>query len=158
MTTVSIPFKAPSPIGPLWVTLSETSVMRLGFGKVRGARVPKGFGGLWKRIDAQLREYFAGERRDFDLPLDPPGGTSFQRAVWDALREIPYGQVISYGDLAAWAGRPKAGRAAGSACGANPIAVLIPCHRVVARGGLGGYGGGLDAKRFLLDLERGAPE
>jgi methylated-DNA-[protein]-cysteine S-methyltransferase len=158
MTTLSVPIKAPSTIGPLWVTLSETSVLRLGFGKVRGGKITKGFEPLWKKVQAQLLEYFAGERRDFDLPLDPPGGTPFQRAIWEALREIPYGQVISYGDLAAWAGRQKAGRAAGSACGANPIAVLVPCHRVVARGGLGGYGGGLEAKRFLLDLERGAPE
>jgi methylated-DNA-[protein]-cysteine S-methyltransferase len=105
---------------------------------------------------AQLRAYFAGELRDFDLPL-APRGTDFQRRVWSALREIPYGQTIAYAELAAAVGRPRAARAVGAANGRNPIAVVIPCHRVIGSGGaLTGYGGGLARKRLLLDLEAGS--
>jgi methylated-DNA-[protein]-cysteine S-methyltransferase len=104
---------------------------------------------------AQLRSYFAGELRYFDLPLAPPG-TPFQRDVWAALREIPYGETISYAELAAAVGRPGSARAVGAANGRNPIAVVIPCHRVIgASGALTGYGGGLERKRLLLDLESG---
>jgi len=103
---------------------------------------------------AQLAEYFAGARRSFDLRLDPRG-TPFQRAVWDAVAAIPYGETRSYGELARALGRPAAARAVGAANGANPLAPIIPCHRVVgADGGLTGYGGGLAMKRHLLDLER----
>jgi methylated-DNA-[protein]-cysteine S-methyltransferase len=103
----------------------------------------------------QLRAYFAGELREFDLPLAPQG-TPFQREVWDALREIPYGGTISYAELAAAVGRPDAARAVGAANGRNPIAIVIPCHRVIgASGALTGYGGGLRRKRLLLDLEAG---
>jgi methylated-DNA-[protein]-cysteine S-methyltransferase len=116
----------------------------------------------WKRDRGALREpaeqleaYLAGELRDFDLPLAPQG-TPFQREVWSALRKIPYGSTISYGELAAAVGRPHAARAVGAANGRNPIAVVIPCHRVIgASGGLTGYGGGLGRKRLLLDLEAG---
>jgi methylated-DNA-[protein]-cysteine S-methyltransferase len=103
----------------------------------------------------QLRAYFAGELREFDLPL-APHGTPFQREVWAALREIPYGRTISYAELAAAVGRPGAARAVGAANGCNPIAIVIPCHRVIgAAGALTGYGGGLSRKRLLLDLEAG---
>jgi methylated-DNA-[protein]-cysteine S-methyltransferase len=103
----------------------------------------------------QLLAYFAGERREFDLPL-APHGTPFQQEVWAALREIPYGQTISYAELAVAVGRPDAVRAVGAANGHNPIAVVIPCHRVIgASGALTGYGGGLGRKRLLLDLEAG---
>jgi len=103
----------------------------------------------------QLRAYFAGELREFDLPLAPEG-TPFQREVWSALREIPYGTTISYAELAAAVGRPHAARAVGAANGRNPVAVVIPCHRVIgASGALTGYGGGLARKRLLLDLESG---
>jgi methylated-DNA-[protein]-cysteine S-methyltransferase len=103
----------------------------------------------------QLRAYFAGELREFDLPL-APHGTPFQRQVWDALREIPYGSTMSYAGLAAAVGRPDAARAVGAANGRNPIAIVIPCHRVIgASGALTGYGGGLGRKRLLLDLEAG---
>lgn len=102
----------------------------------------------------QLREYFAGRRKDFDLPLDP-AGTAFQRTVWKRLQEIPYGETISYGELARRVGNPKASRAVGSANGKNPIPIVIPCHRVIASGGkLGGFGGGLPTKEALLALER----
>jgi len=105
----------------------------------------------------QLGEYFRGDRRAFDLPLDL-AGTPFQRSVWNALLEIPYGRVISYGELARRLGKPRAVRAVGAANGANKICVIVPCHRVVgADGGLVGYGGGLSAKRELLALERGTP-
>ena len=103
--------------------------------------------------ERQLREYLAGERKVFDLPLDPVG-TSFQRQVWDALYEIPYGEVTSYGAIARQLGDVKLSRAVGAANGANPIAVILPCHRVIgADGSLTGYGGGLPLKRRLLELE-----
>ena len=104
----------------------------------------------------QLGEYFAGERRAFDLPL-AMGGTPFQCEVWEQLRAIPYGETISYGELARRVGRPDAMRAVGAANGRNPIAVIVPCHRVIgADGSLTGYGGGLERKRALLELEAGA--
>ena len=105
-------------------------------------------------VRRQLEEYFAGGRRTFDVVLAPPG-TAFQQRVWDELQRIDYGQTISYAELAARIGRPTAIRAAGAANGANPISILIPCHRVIGSdGSLTGYGGGLEAKRALLDLER----
>jgi methylated-DNA-[protein]-cysteine S-methyltransferase len=101
----------------------------------------------------QLREYFAGKRAEFDLPL-APAGTAFQQTVWRQLQEIPYGETISYGELARRVGNPKASRAVGSANGANPLAIVIPCHRVIAGDGtLGGFGGGLPTKQILLALE-----
>ncbi|WP_244410267.1 methylated-DNA--[protein]-cysteine S-methyltransferase [Streptomyces albofaciens] len=103
----------------------------------------------------QLHAYFDGALTDFDLPLAPQG-TPFQRRVWDALREIPYGATLSYGQLAERLGKPSAARAVGLANGKNPIGIIIPCHRVIgASGSLTGYGGGLDRKRRLLDFERG---
>jgi len=101
----------------------------------------------------ELDEYFGGKRRSFDQPLELEG-TDFQRAVWNELRTIHYGEVISYGQIAERLGKPGASRAVGSANGANPVPVLVPCHRVIAAGGgLGGYSGGLDKKRTLLELE-----
>lgn len=102
---------------------------------------------------AQLAAYFAGERTAFDLPLAPQG-TPFQRRVWQALREVPYGTTTSYGELARRIGRPGAVRAVGLANGRNPLPIVVPCHRVIgADGSLTGYGGGLDRKRYLLGLE-----
>ena len=104
---------------------------------------------------AQLAAYFRGELTEFDLPLTLHG-TGFQRRVWAALRTIPYGETVSYGWLATELGQPTASRAVGLANGKNPIGVIVPCHRVVgSTGGLTGYGGGLERKRWLLDLERG---
>ncbi len=106
----------------------------------------------------QLEAYFAGERRDFDLPL-APAGTDFDHAVWDLLRAIPYGETRSYGELARALGRPERVRAVGRANGRNPLAIVVPCHRVIgADGSLVGYGGGLERKRALLALERAARE
>ena len=104
----------------------------------------------------QLRAYFACELREFDIPL-APAGTAFQRQVWAAVAAIPYGSTASYLEIATAVGRPSACRAVGAANGRNPLPVIVPCHRVVgATGGLTGYGGGLDRKRSLLDLEAAA--
>jgi AraC family transcriptional regulator of adaptative response/methylated-DNA-[protein]-cysteine methyltransferase len=112
---------------------------------------------LFDRLRAQLDEYFAGERRAFDLPLAYPG-SAFQQQVWDALLRIPYGETRSYAELARELGVPGAARAVGRANGANRIAIVIPCHRVVAAdGGLGGYGGGLWRKLRLLETEGAVP-
>jgi methylated-DNA-[protein]-cysteine S-methyltransferase len=105
-------------------------------------------------VRGQLEEYFAGERRNFDVRLAPEG-TEFQRRVWSELVKIPYGQTISYGELASRVGNPNAARAVGAANGRNPISIIIPCHRVVGSSGrLTGYGGGLPVKVGLLELER----
>lgn len=100
-----------------------------------------------------LDDFFAGREPDPDLVLDL-GGTPFQRAVWAALRRVPRGRIVTYGELAALAGRPAAARAVGAACGANPVPLIVPCHRVLAAGGgIGGFGGGLELKRALLERE-----
>jgi methylated-DNA-[protein]-cysteine S-methyltransferase len=105
-----------------------------------------------KEAAMQLEEYFAGERTEFDLRMELDG-TPFQREVWAELSRIPYGETISYGELARRVGRPKGPRAVGQANGRNPIAIIVPCHRVLAGNGIGGYGGGLTCKRTLLALE-----
>lgn len=114
----------------------------------------------WKKVSAskseavlQLNEYFSGKRKDFKLPL-APAGTDFQQKVWKALMDIPYGTTTSYGELAKRIGRPKASRAVGAANGQNPVAIVIPCHRVIGSNGkLTGYAGGLHRKEALLNLE-----
>jgi O-6-methylguanine DNA methyltransferase len=104
----------------------------------------------------QLNAYFAGDRTTFDIDLSM-AGTPFQQRVWNALRDIPYGQTVSYGELADTLGQPSASRAVGLANGKNPVGIIVPCHRVVgADGSLTGYGGGLERKRWLLDFEGGA--
>lgn len=108
---------------------------------------------IWE-CKKQLDEYFAGERKAFDLPLAPKG-TAFQQEVWKALQEIPYGETGTYGEIAAAIGNPKAARAVGMANNKNPIGIIIPCHRVVgANGKLVGYAGGMEKKAFLLELEQ----
>ena len=109
---------------------------------------------LLQEAEEQLNEYFAGARREFDLPLVPKG-TPFQKAVWAEMNKIPYGETRTYGQLAAAIGRPKAARAVGAACNRNPIAILQPCHRVVgADSSLTGYAYGVEMKQYLLELER----
>jgi methylated-DNA-[protein]-cysteine S-methyltransferase len=109
--------------------------------------------GTFADVRRQLAEYFGGDRITFDVPL-AAAGTPFQRAVWRGLRGIPYGETISYGELARRIGRPSAVRAVGLANGRNPISVIVPCHRVIgADGTLTGYGGGIERKRLLLELE-----
>ena len=105
------------------------------------------------RAVKELREYLAGQRRRFSVTLAKTSATEFQRSVWSTLQEIPYGSVMTYGEVAAATGHPGAHRAVGNANHANPVPVLVPCHRVVASNGLGGYGGGDEVKRFLLELE-----
>jgi methylated-DNA-[protein]-cysteine S-methyltransferase len=148
-----------SPIGEL-LLLGERGVLH-GLYMQDGLRPTRVRPDWVRRDDAfadvrtQLREYFAGERTTFDLRLHMDGG-AFQRTVWHALTEIPYGETISYGELARRIGRPDLARAVGTANGQNPIAVIVPCHRVIgANGKLVGYGGGLDNKRRLLELEQG---
>lgn len=103
-----------------------------------------------------MKEYFAGKRREFDVPLAPEG-TCFQTAVWDAIASVEYGATITYAELARRAGRPESVRAAGTATGRNPITIIIPCHRIIGSdGSLTGYAGGLERKRELQDLESGA--
>lgn len=110
---------------------------------------------LLRAAREELLSYFSGERRDFDLPL-APAGTDFQRAVWEALKAIPYSETRTYGEIAAAVGRPKAVRAVGQANHVNPLPIFLPCHRVVGKNGaLTGYAGGLDLKRALLALESG---
>lgn len=106
-----------------------------------------------QQASRELAEYFAGKRRRFDTPL-APAGTPFQRAVWNAIATVPYGETITYGELARRAGCPGSARAAGAATGRNPLTIFIPCHRILdSRGTLNGYAGGLDRKRALLTLE-----
>lgn len=159
LTTDRVHTTVLSPIGPL--TLVATDGVLSGLYMDAQRHLPDGasFGprdhGPFGEVEQQLAEYFAGDRTDFDLRLRLEG-TAFQRQVWAALREVPYGQTWSYGQLAAHIGSPGASRAVGLANGRNPIAVIVPCHRVVgADGKLTGYGGGLERKQQLLDLERG---
>ena len=149
----------PSPIGQLLLTGDRDTLTGLYFSTGNKAR---GADPEWERYDEpfrrarkQLDEYFAGDRKVFDLSLDPPG-TEFQRSVLDALLRIPYGETKTYADIANEIGNPKAVRAVGGANGNNPIAVIIPCHRVIGKdGSLTGFGGGLETKRKLLELEMG---
>ena len=143
-----------SPVGPLTITAEDGAIAAIEFG---GGGGPRPNAGVLAEAARQLTEYFAGERREFALPLAPQG-TPFRLCVWDAMRAIPYGQTLSYGDLAREL--DSAPRAIGGACGANPIPLVIPCHRVVGVGGtLGGFSGGAgcDTKRQLLALERALP-
>ena len=111
--------------------------------------------GPFASVQRQLSEYFEGRRDTFDVPL-VMDGSPFERSVWRALQEIPYGETVSYGEIARRVGQPSAARAVGLANGRNPIAVIVPCHRVIgADGTLTGYGGGLERKRVLLELESG---
>lgn len=154
-----------SPIGPLLVAATQRGLIRVAFGSERrddvlehlAARVSPRVVEAPARLDEvrrELEQYFDGGRREFELALDWRLSRGFRHDVLRKLVEVPYGQTASYAEIAAEAGRPRAYRAAGSACGSNPIPVVVPCHRVVRSGGaLGGYGGGLDVKRYLLRLE-----
>lgn len=146
-----------SPIGRLLLVGDERTLR--GLYMLDGPRPPAldpGWtedAGPFAAVTTQLHEYFAGERTDFDVDVELVG-TPFQRRVWSALRRIPYGQTISYGELALRIDQPSAVRAVGLANGRNPVSVIVPCHRVIgANGTLTGYGGGVERKRLLLDLE-----
>jgi methylated-DNA-[protein]-cysteine S-methyltransferase len=147
-----------SPVGRLLLAGDDDKLKVIGFSSGNKAR---GAAADWERFDEpfravkkQLEQYFAGERHQFELDL-APDATPFQSQVLEALQQIPYGETCSYQDVAVSVGNPKAVRAVGGANGNNPIPIVIPCHRVVGSdGSLTGFGGGLDNKRFLLDLER----
>ncbi|MGH2903359.1 MAG: methylated-DNA--[protein]-cysteine S-methyltransferase [Solirubrobacteraceae bacterium] len=148
-----------SPIGELLLVGDGVTLSGL---YMQDGRKPRPIATTWTEsaapfaeVTAQLREYFAGERTTFEVQLAPPGAP-FELEVWRALREIPYGETVSYGEIARRVGQPTAARAVGTANGRNPIAVIVPCHRVIgADGSLTGYGGGLERKRLLLELEQG---
>lgn len=147
-----------SPVGPLLLAASDAGLRTIEFD---ASQHPVQRGDDWQPGDhpllaataTQLREYFDGTRRAFDLPLAPEG-TDFQQRVWQTLATIPYGQTISYAELASRVGKPSASRAVGAANGRNPLPIVLPCHRVIGtNGSLTGFGGGLPVKRFLLELE-----
>ena len=141
------------PQGRMTIVDSGGAVVRIGFGvlDVEGSALSPT--ALTNEAATQLMEYFAGKRRTFSLPLAPKG-TPFQKEVWQALSSIPYGQTLSYADIAAQVGRPKAFRAVGMANNRNPIPIVIPCHRVVGSSGdMVGYAYGTKIKRYLLELE-----
>ncbi|WP_457098063.1 methylated-DNA--[protein]-cysteine S-methyltransferase [Lysobacter sp. P5_B9] len=151
-----------SPVGPLLIAGNDAGLQLIEF---HAPRHPMARGDGWREGDhavlrqaqAQLAEYFAGQRRDFDLPLAPQG-TGFQREVWWEIANIPFGGTISYAELALRVGRPTATRAVGAANGRNPLPIVLPCHRVIgADGSLTGFGGGLPTKQFLLQLEGALP-
>lgn len=149
-----------SPIGPLTLVEEDGALAGVYMTEQRHLPKPARLGGsdnaVLPAVREQLDAYFARDLRDFDVPL-APGGTPFQARVWAALREVPYGSTCTYADLAAAIGRPTAVRAVGAANGRNPISIVVPCHRVIgANGSLTGYGGGLERKRLLLDLESGS--
>ena len=147
-----------SPIGPLGIATSERGVTHILFSRdQQGIATRPDANHLTHHCIAELQEYFAGGRRDFTVPLDMHG-TPFQLACWNALLRIPYGEIRTYAEQATAVGSPRGFRAVGAANGANPIPIIVPCHRVLATGGaLGGYGGGLDLKEKLLRLEGAWP-
>lgn len=153
----------PSPVGPLRLVAGEDAVTAILWQREDPGRVRLGSSllevsghPLLDETERQLGEYLGGRRQSFSLPLNP-AGTDFQRAVWQALQTIPYGETRSYSEMAGQLGRPKAARAMGAANGRNPISIVIPCHRVIGAGGdLTGFAGGIAAKRYLLALENKA--
>ncbi|MDR0434794.1 MAG: methylated-DNA--[protein]-cysteine S-methyltransferase [Gracilibacteraceae bacterium] len=143
------------PVGPVGIVEEDGAITQVFFGRADApAGVAAGETQLLKKAAAQLSEYFRGERPVFDLPLSLRG-TGFQLSVWAALQTIPAGETRSYGDIAAQIGNPRAARAVGMANHRNPISIIVPCHRVIGRSGaLVGYGGGLPAKKYLLEMEK----
>jgi methylated-DNA-[protein]-cysteine S-methyltransferase len=160
-TTTTTTMAVDSPIGTITLVADDEALIEVHLPDevrpvVNGGQ-PPGDGAdnaVLRRAAAQLREYFAGERQDFDVPLAPQG-TMFQLAAWEALRTIPYGETVSYGEQARRLGDRNLARAVGGANGRNPLPIIVPCHRVVgANGHLTGFGGGIACKAWLLDHER----
>jgi len=157
-----------SPLGPLWIAVGPKGVLAIHYGDAPShgelARIVRTYGpGVLpdaRKADPvarELEQYFNGKRRAFDVAFDLAGLTDFQRRILAATARVPFGDVSTYAKVAAWAGSEKASRAAGQALGSNPIPIVVPCHRVLASDGtMGGYSGGLEAKRVLLRLERGS--
>src|SRR5436190_8213634 len=142
-----------TPVGPLTLEGDDHALTRIGFG---APTAPQGDSPAVAAAAIQLEQYFAGDRTEFDLDVELDG-TPFERRVWDELRAIPYGQTASYAEIARQIGRPGGSRAVGRANARNPVAVIVPCHRVIGSdGSLTGYAGGMEMKRALLDLERAA--
>jgi methylated-DNA-[protein]-cysteine S-methyltransferase len=143
----------PSPLGPLRLLSNGRALVRIEFPEQHGEDGVACLDAVLAQTARELKEYFSGSRRSFDVPL-AAGGTPFQHRVWEALRAIPYGELRSYRDIADSLGNRQAVRAVGAANGRNPIPVIVPCHRVVGSNGrLTGFAGGLAAKRTLLELE-----
>lgn len=142
-----------SPIGWFEICVEEGYLKSLTFSaqKASQAENPGPVSGM---VKAQLEEYFSGRRTEFNLPLSSHFGTPFQNEIWQEMNRIPFSKTVSYGELAHRVGRPKAARAVGQACNKNPWPIVVPCHRVVASQGEGGYALGLESKRKLLDHER----
>ena len=141
-----------SPVGALLLVSNGLAIVSISFGGTPPDGSVESRAGFEEAVD-QLNAYFARQLREFTLPLEPQG-TPFQLRVWQELRAIPYGETRSYSEVAKAIGRPGSVRAVGAANGANPLPIVVPCHRVIgADGSLTGFGGGLPAKRFLLDLE-----
>ena len=138
-----------TPIGLLRLSGSDGCLREV---RLIGAPEPELAPAALERTAAELREYFAGIRTEFTVNAAPQG-TAFQRAVWRELQTVPYGQTLTYGELAARIGKPRAARAVGQAVGANPCLIVIPCHRVLAGSGLGGFGCGIERKKVLLTIE-----
>ena len=140
-------FVVDTPIGPLGVSVVDDRVVGVRFGAPPGPSAPH-------PAAEQLAAYFAGELTEFTVPVEMRGGSAFERSVWARIAAIPYGEMTTYGAIAAALGDPGAARAVGTACNRNPVPVIVPCHRVVGAGGrMVGFGGGLDRKRRLLELE-----
>ena len=158
----------PTPLGEMLAVASQAGLCLLEFvgqkgverelaqvEAARGSLAQSGDSPILAQTQAELAEYFAGQRREFDLPLRLRG-TAFQMQVWQALQVIPYGEVRTYGEIARAIGKPKACRAVGMANHHNPISIIVPCHRVIGSdGSLTGYAGGIERKQYLLALERG---
>lgn len=159
-----------SPLGPLWIAVGPRGVVGIHYGADPDARefarITATYGPALlpdprscDRVESELDQYFAHRRTSFDVDVDLTPLSPFQRRILTATAKVPYGEVTTYREVARRAGNAQASRAAGGALGANPIPIVVPCHRVVATdGSLGGYSGGLDAKRRLLALERGAAQ
>ncbi|MCK4311314.1 MAG: methylated-DNA--[protein]-cysteine S-methyltransferase [Candidatus Cloacimonetes bacterium] len=148
-----------SPVGQLILITNESNLVGIKFGYNKNEELPCNFvkqdiHPILRKTEIQLDEYFRGKRKKFELPLFMPG-TDFQKRVWERLLDIPFGETISYQELAERIGDKKKARAVGSANGKNPIPIIVPCHRVIAKdGSLGGFGGGVPIKRYLLELEK----
>lgn len=145
-----------SPIGTLTITANDLGLTEIRFANQGTLDLPKRAreNTIIDQAIAQLRSYFNGDLKVFDLPLSPLG-TEFQKKVWLALRQVEYGKTVSYGQIAAEIGKPTAARAVGAANGKNPLPIIVPCHRIIGRdGSLTGFAGGLETKRWLLDHER----
>ncbi len=154
-----------TPIGEIWIATTEKGLAVLSMNpsngaeevveqlKKRGLDRDAGDRSVADQATAELQEYFAGERRNFDVPVDLRGMPDFTSSVLGQLQTISFGKTMTYGEMAKRVGNPKASRAVGQANGRNPVAIVVPCHRIVAGNGLGGFGGGLDVKRWLLRHE-----